>query len=116
MRGAANNDDDADTGYVPWCTVVKAQRAQWGGEGERTLRVAHSTPHDVAVPADALYAAVADEVVDVQVLVVVVGAVAPDSEPLLPGRRAADLELLLVGDGPAALADAAERFGRAHGL
>ncbi|KAK7961851.1 uncharacterized protein PG986_002676 [Apiospora aurea] len=62
----------------------------------------------------ALDAAVADEVVDVQVLVVVVGAVAPDGEPLFPGRRAADLELLLVGDGPAALADAAEGFGWAH--
>lgn len=80
----------------------------------RRLLGESSAPHDLAVPADALDAAVTDEVVDVQVLVVVVRAVAQDRELLLPGGRAADLELLLVIDGMAALADPAERFGGTH--
>lgn len=85
-------------------------------EYTRRRTASSSAPHHFAVPTYALDATVADEVVDVNVLAVVVRAVAADRKPLLPGGGAADLELLLMGDGPATLADSAKRFGRTHGL
>lgn len=74
-----------------------------------------SATQQTTVPADTLDTAVADIVANVHTFLLVVGTVADDGELLLPRRRAADVNPLLLRDGLAALADTAKRFGWAHG-